>query len=481
MDVLLKPSLPLSQPLNRPTVAAPSKAISDCFERFQGESVEDVQRSVGRMGRTQGLLAWAERVAGTALVVGSVVAGHLVFPASAGLVVAGALLHCHARRTSRSAAQWRRCELDMQKVSSLNHSGQPVSRADFLQQAARLRGDEQVRAAQIVQSHGQTSLARMTLFDNKSLVFTPGGSMISYGVAGERAVALGDPIGPSQDRSEAIAAFVKHCGERRWKPAFYQVGGAHLDDFAKAGFSALPLGQEALVDVQKFSLAGGQGSRLRSSINKLKKAGYQAQVHKGPLPKELVQQLREVSDSWLGSKHGAEKGFSMGTFDDQYVAEGPVAVVTDPQGKVVAFANAPSLYQGNGIGVDLMRRRPEAAGGTMELLFSSLFEWAKTEGYQTCSLGCVPFSEVGTSPDAPLAEKAIHFLYEHGSQIYNSKGLRAFKEKWHPRWETRYLVHQGTAGLPATALALLELNSGKGFIKDSVGKLFKSKSQKETE
>ena len=40
------------------------------------------------------------------------------------------------------------------------------------------------------------------------------------------------------------------------------------------------------------------------------------------------------------------------------------------------------------------------------------------------------------------------------------EGLRAYKDKFGPAWEPRYLVYPSAAALPAVALALVRLTEG---------------------
>ena len=59
-----------------------------------------------------------------------------------------------------------------------------------------------------------------------------------------------------------------------------------------------------------------------------------------------------------------------------------------------------------------------------------------------------PLSGFEQSPIAPLWNRLGAFLYKHGEAFYNFQGLRAYKEKFHPRWEPRYLAYPGGFGLP---------------------------------
>ena len=172
----------------------------------------------------------------------------------------------------------------------------------------------------------------------------------------------------------------------------------------------------------------------------------------------------------------------MGWFDDYYLQTGPVMTIYTPDGTISAFANIVPEYQRNEITLDLMRHRPDIENSTMELLFVSLFEWAKAQGYDTFNLGLSPLWGVGEQPDDPKTEQALRYIYDHLNQFYNFKGLHTFKEKFHPQWSPRYLVYPGPASLPAVAFALNQISSGDNFIWDYfsalAGKLFRSRNHK---
>src|SRR5205085_2448753 len=76
----------------------------------------------------------------------------------------------------------------------------------------------------------------------------------------------------------------------------------------------------------------------------------------------LLDQLAEVSDDWLAHKGGAEKGFSLGFFDRQYLAHFPLGIV-EKGGRIEAFANVWPSAGREELSIDLMRYRHDAFKG----------------------------------------------------------------------------------------------------------------------
>jgi phosphatidylglycerol lysyltransferase len=226
------------------------------------------------------------------------------------------------------------------------------------------------------------------------------------------------------------------------------------------GFRVLKIGEEAIVDLKAFTLKGKPGKNFRTSINKFKKLGYQIEFYQPPIPSELLHQLRNVSDEWLHMMQGSEKKFSLGWFDESYLRECQIVVVRTSQGKLSAFANVVTEYQIDEITIDLMRHRADMENGTMDFLFISMFEYFQEQGYGSFNLGLSALSGVGGSEQAPRLEKGMHYLYKHLNQFYNFKGIHAYKEKFHPRWEPRYLVYPNLPSLPDVVVGLVRADSG---------------------
>jgi phosphatidylglycerol lysyltransferase len=333
-------------------------------------------------------------------------------------------------------------------------------------QPVLLRGEpatseERQRAKEIVEQYGRSSLAHFALLSDKTYYFSSSGrSMIAYVPKGRGAIALGDPIGPDDDRKEVIVGFQEFCQRNDWYPAFYQTLPDHLDLYRECGFRTLQIGKEAIVDLKAFTLQGKAGRNLRTPLNKLTKLGHEIKFHQPPIFDRLLKDLKEVSDEWIEMTEGSEKKFSLGWFYEDYLRECEIAAVYTPNGQISAFANVVPEYQLNEITIDMMRRRTDVEPGTIDFLFISMFEHFKQRGYDGFNLGLAALFGVGDKPCSPRLEKALRYLYEHLNQFYNFKGLHAFKEKFHPRWEPRYLIYPGKAALPEVVVALIRADSG---------------------
>ena len=322
---------------------------------------------------------------------------------------------------------------------------------------------EQARAKGLVEKWGHSSLARFTLFPDKSYFFSSGGTLFAFVVRGRVALVLGDPVGPEADLPDALEAFKRHCQQNDWLAAFYQVPGNHLQLYQSKGFDALMIGQEAIVDLSKFTLEGKAGQGFRAALNKMERLGYRAEIHVPPLSDELLANLRDVSNEWLTGMHGSEMRFSVGWFDDEYIRSSTVATLSGPDDTLSAFATVISEYQRPEFVVDLMRRRESIEHGSMDVLFITMLRWAKAQGASTFSLGLSALSGLGENSDNLSAERALRYIYEHVNRFYNFKGLHAFKEKFRPQWQPRYLIYPGLSGLPMVGTALVRAHTGNAF------------------
>jgi phosphatidylglycerol lysyltransferase len=283
---------------------------------------------------------------------------------------------------------------------------------------------------------------------DKSLLFNETRSaFVMYAVHGRTWVALGDPVGPEDQAAGLVRRFLERCDDFGGVPVFYEIGKARLHMYADFGLGFVKLGEHAKVDLARFTLEGGHAAKYRQVLRRLDKDGASFRVVEEPDVPELMPRLREVSDNWLAAKSTAEKGFSLGFFDEAYVSRFPVAVV-ERSGRILAFANLWRAANREELSIDLMRYHQDAPPNVMEALFVNLMKWGHARGYHWFMLGMAPLAGVEQSPVASLWNRFGAFLYEHGDAIYNFQGLRAYKEKFGPAWEPQYLAYPGGLRLP---------------------------------
>jgi phosphatidylglycerol lysyltransferase len=317
---------------------------------------------------------------------------------------------------------------------------------------------EREHARALIQAHGDSALDFFKYAADKYFFFASNDrAVVSYGLWRATAVALGDPVAASDaDFDLVLREFLDFCDTNDWRVAFHQASPHRLPAYRAAGLSALKVGEDAIIDLSSFTLAGGAMKSLRNNANRLERAGFRVVLHPAPLSPDLLGQLRHVSDEWLRLGGHRERRFTLGRFDENYLRDCAVFAVEDAAGHVVAFANlVPDGAPGEAT-IDLMRRLPEP-DGAMDYLFVRIFERLRDEGYQRFSLGMAPFANVGTDPTASFPERVMGELYEHVNRIFSYKGLREYKEKFHPTWEPRYLVYTSELALPIVTLALVRL------------------------
>ncbi len=247
---------------------------------------------------------------------------------------------------------------------------------------------------------------------------------------------------------------------------FYQVDVNQLPLYVEMGLTLIKLGEEARVPIKDFSLEGSNRRSLRKSHKHMIEDGCRFELVSAPIDDELLSELKRVSDAWLGGKSTAEKSFSLGSFEPDYIRRCPIALLRQGE-RIVAFANVWQGGDGRELSVDLMRHLPDAPRGSMEFLFVQLMLWGRERGFEWFNLGMAPLSGVNDHPLSPLWNRLAAFAFRHGENFYNFQGLRQYKEKFDPEWSPRYLASPGGLALPRILANLATLIAGglRGLVK----------------
>ena len=302
--------------------------------------------------------------------------------------------------------------------------------------------------------------ANLVLRGDKAVLFSAAqDAFLMYGCSGRSWIAMGDPVGAAEGARELRWRFRDLCDRYdRWC-VFFEVQEERRSDYAQLGLGLTLLGEQARVDLTRFSIDPPMHGDLRQARAKLLRRQCRFEIVPRESVPNILAGLSLVSQAWLATKATREKGFSNASFDAGYLAQFPVAVVRCA-GQIVAFAN---LWLGAGkeeLSVDLMRHQPSAPNGTMDFLFCELMLWGRAQGFHWFDFGMAPLSGLQAQAGGGLWTRAGSLVYRHGEHFYNFEGLRRYKEKFAPVWRPLYLASPGGVALPAILVDVAALMAG---------------------
>ncbi len=330
----------------------------------------------------------------------------------------------------------------------------------------RLPTAEEIEEALAIIKNQTKTYAFLALLRDKHLLFSSNRkAFIMYGVEGRSWIAMGDPIGDKDSWVELAWEFKEACDRSAAWPVFYQIGPENIPLYLDLGLSLLKLGEDASVPLTDFTLEGKSRKGLRYAYNHGVKDGCSLEILPPHQVPAMLPILKAISDEWLALKNTREKGFSLGRFDAEYLSRTPVALIRRGQ-EIVAFAN---VWEGSGkeeLSIDLMRHRSSAPDLIMEFLIVSLMIKGSADGYRFFNLGMAPLAGFDKRSLNPTWYKLAGLIFRNGEHFYNFKGLRFFKDKFHPEWQPRYLAAPGGFALPRILTNLAALISGgiKGIV-----------------
>jgi phosphatidylglycerol lysyltransferase len=306
---------------------------------------------------------------------------------------------------------------------------------------------------------GEDTTANLALLGDKNLMFNKDRTAcIMFTASGNSWVAMGDPIGPAQLGEDLAWEFLEDCDGMAVSPVFYQVTPDRLPLYIDLGLTLSKLGEEARVPLASFALEGAARADLRQAHRRSLRDGATFEMVARVDVPAILPQLRAVSDAWLAEKNAAEKRFSLGFFDERYIAHFDVGVVRF-KGAIVALAN---LWRGGAIelSVDLMRYNEAAPKGVIDFLLIECMLWGKAQRFAWFNLGMAPLSGLEEHALAPTWHKLGRMVQRYGENFYNFEGLRKYKEKFNPIWRPRYLAAPDGLAMAGALLDVTALISG---------------------
>ncbi len=319
----------------------------------------------------------------------------------------------------------------------------------------------EIRARDIVRRHGAGTLDYFALRGDKRWFFHRD-TLVAYAIYGGVCLVSPDPIGPASERAHAWGAFRRFADGNSWVVALMGASEEWLPLYRTTGMHDIYIGDEAVVDVRKFSLTGGHMKGLRQAHNRIARYGYTASFHDpAHLDPGLAAELRSLMRS---SRRGeAERGFSMmlGRIFDTRDEGLVLTVVKAPDGLPVAmcqFVPAPGI---GGYSLDLMRRHlGDHPNGLVDFALVSTIEHLRDSGARGLSLNFAAMRSLldGERGDG-AAQRVERWAIRKMSGFLQIESLWKFNAKYEPDWLPRYIVYDAAEHFVPVVLAILRAES----------------------
>ncbi|MER6698738.1 phosphatidylglycerol lysyltransferase domain-containing protein [Streptomyces fimicarius] len=350
--------------------------------------------------------------------------------------------------------------------------------------AARLTEDDESRLRALLERHGgRDSLGHFALRRDKGVVFSPSGkAAVCYRVVSGVMLAGGDPIGDVEAWPGAIERFMDEAQAHSWTPAVMgcsETGGQVWT--RETGLTALELGDEAVVDVADFSLAGRAMRNVRQMVKRIERNGYETRVRRArDIGDTELDRIRRAAADWRGTD--TERGFSMALGRIGDPADGDCVIATahlpgsgtedSPHGDLKAVLHFVP-WGHDGMSLELMRRDRAADPGMNELLIVASLQAAEKLGVARVSLNFAMFrsalargERLGAGPVLRCWRGLLIFL----SRWFQIESLYKFNAKFKPRWEPRFVVFRTSRDLPRIGIAAMQ---AEGFVNLSLPRPFR--------
>jgi phosphatidylglycerol lysyltransferase len=287
--------------------------------------------------------------------------------------------------------------------------------------------------ATVYEEYARAGISPFTLMQDKRYFWNrEGTAYLAYAARAGAAVVLGPGVGPAAALPSLYAEFREESHRRGWRVGFYQVPESMADDFGWG--HGYRIGSEAIVDLDQLTLDGSVMAKLRHEVSRARRNGVTiTTVPDGAITPQTRRAMRGLTEMRLENRHFGEMGFSVGRSDDVPAVPTTVGLAHDVDGVLVAYVTWLSLPAARGVSLDAMRRRADAPGGTMDLLLYTGLGHFKGRACWA-SLGLAPAG----GPSAC--------------------SLSAFKAKFRPTWEPRYLVAERLVDWPVVASSTLLLH-----------------------
>ncbi|MCX7923442.1 MAG: DUF2156 domain-containing protein [Clostridia bacterium] len=324
-----------------------------------------------------------------------------------------------------------------------------LSKSKFSTLPAINAGGEELKQRDIeemVLRYGIDSLSYLSLEGNKQYYVDKNiDGFIAYVVIQNVAVCIGNPVCASSNLLEIVSEFKVFCAKRNLKICFSSISEEFSNLLEQDGFVISKYGEEALLDLHSYTIAGGKTEKLRQKLRRAEKLGTRIVEYIPSIRRDwdIEEKVEVLSREWFLHKKG-QLTFTLGDLNFDNPLNRRFFVALDEKEDVVAILMFSPFDSQKGYFLDVMRRKVDSVPGVMEKAIIDAAMKIKGEGGRWISLGLAPLAGIDIhNPKATLLEKLFKFVYDHGNSSYGYQSLYHYKKKFNPTcWNTRYAAHE---------------------------------------
>ncbi|MCD8108681.1 MAG: DUF2156 domain-containing protein [Clostridiales bacterium] len=322
----------------------------------------------------------------------------------------------------------------------------------------KTQSDELNRAYQIIRAFGDDSQHCLCLnTENRYFFGAENRGVIPYALSRRKAMSQGDPACRPEDTGRLLDEYIAFCRQNGYRPVFNSVSAKAAELLQTKGFRVSKYGEEAILDLESYSLSGGKKGALRRNTAKLNRAGVMLEEYRPEEVRDiyLEREMAELEEQWFAGKR-LKLTYSVGDlhFEEPYGRR--YFLTRDADGEMQTVLSFLPYHRGRGYCVDVMYRRPDGLTGAMEHAIISAAMKMKEDGVEEVSLNIAPLAGIDTSkPDTNRVERLMYAIFQNMDFGYDFKNLYRFKSKFGPTtWKVRYLVYDRRIPLVSLALSI---------------------------
>ncbi|GAB3071520.1 bifunctional lysylphosphatidylglycerol synthetase/lysine--tRNA ligase LysX [Intrasporangium mesophilum] len=331
---------------------------------------------------------------------------------------------------------------------------------------SRWSPDREVALRSLLAEYGaEDSLGYFATRRDKASVFAPDGrAAVTYRVVNGVSLASADPVGAGDAWAAAIAAWQAEAREFGWLPAVLSASEAGARAYAAAGLRVMLMGDEAILDPERFDLRRGSLGAVRHAVKHARRAGISIRVRRqDDISIDELATLMGQAEAWRGDD--GERGFSMALGRAADPADGRIVYVTaHEEGGVVVGLLTFVPWGRSGLSLDLMRRSPQAPNGVTELSVAELLGRSRQLGVTRVSLNFCMFrgifadsARLGARPITRFNASLLGVL----DRVWQLESLYRANAKLEPTWEPRFLCYDDAVSMPQVLVAA---GAAEGFL-----------------